>query len=180
MQILIQGLGIIVLIICVSAFFFKKKEYFLACILLYNIILAVQYVLLSYYTEFIICILAIIKDIVYYVYSKKQLKPSVFVLIIFITLFVLSGIFTWENWFSIFIMFSTVIGTYASWQDNLFVLRLGYVLCSIFLILNYIFTGLYTNIIAEFLTLSSGLISIYIYHIKKNTRDKNFNSDKIN
>ena len=106
MQILIQGLGIIVLIICVSAFFFKKKEYFLACILLYNIILAVQYVLLSYYTEFIICILAIIKDIVYFIYSKKHLKPSIFVLVIFISLFVLSSIFTWENWFSIFILFS--------------------------------------------------------------------------
>lgn len=81
--------------------------------------------------------------------------------------------FTFENWFSIFVIASSMISVFAQWQNNMFVLRILYMICSILLIINYSYTGLYTAIIAETITLISIIISIAKYYI--------FNkSDKIN
>lgn len=172
MEWIVQGLGIIALIICIISFFFKKKEHFLVCILIYNAIVAVQYILQGYHTEWIICILAIVKDIVFFIYTKRNIKPNIFILLAFEILFVVASIITWENWFSIFILLSTMLGMYGSWQNNMLFLRLSYLVGSVLLIINYAFTGLYSTILAEVVTFVSGLVSIYVYHIKKNKNNQ--------
>lgn len=165
MKIAILVLGIIETIICVICFFFKKKQNFLICLEVYNLLLLTQYIIQGYLTECIIVGVDIVKVLVFFLFDIKNKKPQIWVIIIFEIAMIAIGIFTFSNWFSIFLIVSSMISTFAAWQPNMFVLRLSYIICSLLVITNYVFTGLYTTIIAESISLLSSLISIIKYYV---------------
>lgn len=176
MTIFIQILGIIEIIICCIAFFFKKKWQFLICLLIYNAITFVQYILQGFYTETIITAICIVRIIVFYIYDIKNKKPNIWVCGIFFALMIGGSVITFENYFSLLALGASLIGTYAIIQDNMLVLRLAYIVCSILLIINFVFTGLYTNIIAEAISLVASVISVFKYHVLTK-REENQNID---
>lgn len=165
MKIAVLVLGIIETIICVVCFLFKKKQNFLICLETYNLLLLTQYIIQGYLTECIVIGVDIIKVLVFFLFDIKNKKPQIWVVIIFEIAMIAIGIFTFSNWFSIFLIVSSMISTFAAWQPNMFVLRISYIICSLLVITNYIFTGLYTTIIAESISLLSSLILIIKYYV---------------
>lgn len=184
MKIAVLVLGIIETIICVVCFFFKKKQNFLICLEVYNLLLLTQYIIQGYLTECIVIGVDIIKVLVFFLFDIKNKKPQIWVVIIFEIAMIAIGVFTFSNWFSIFLIVSSMISTFAAWQPNMFVLRISYIICSLLVITNYIFTGLYTTIIAESISLLSSLVSIIKFYVidpkiklKKENAEQISNSD---
>lgn len=175
MNLMVQIIGIFVIIICAISFFFKKKKDFLLCLISYNILVCVQYILQNCVTELIVTIVSIFVSALFYFYDIKDKKPNIIIIIILELLYLTIGIFTFQNWYSIFVIISSMIGLFAQWQNNMLILRLSYVICSILLIVNYVLTGLYTTIIAEGISFISALISIFKFYVFKDNNKKEKN-----
>ena len=89
---------------------------------------------------------------------------------------------TWQNWFSIFIMIASMLTTFSYWQKNVLVIRIIAPITSILIIINYIFTGLYTTIIAEAVIFVSAIVSMFIYRkdlFKNKLQNSNINKNII-
>lgn len=89
-----------------------------------NVVITLQYFLLGAYTGAVISILNAIRDIVYFLFKKNNLKPSILVLLIFEIVAIISGIMSWQNIWSIIPIIATIIYTYGLWQDNVKILRI--------------------------------------------------------
>lgn len=122
--ILAQICGVIALILTVISVQFKTKEKIVMCSVLANIVVAIQYFLLGALTGAVISVINTIRCLVFYFFKKKNMKPSVIVLIIFEILAIISGSISWQNMWSLIPITVTVIYTYGLWQDNIKVIRI--------------------------------------------------------
>lgn len=119
-----QIIGFIVLGITVTSIQFKTKEKILICQIIANILVAIQYFLLNALTGGVVAVINVIRCLVFYYYKKKDKKPSVIFLSIFIVIAIVSGILTWQNVFSIIPIIATIVFTYGLWQDNVKITRI--------------------------------------------------------
>ena len=122
--ILAQICGLIILILTVISVQFKTKEKIVMCFVFANVVAAVQYFLLSAFTGAVVSVINAIRCIVFYYYKKKKMKPSLIILLTFELIAIISGIFTWQNIWSLIPIIVTVIYTYGLWQDNVTVIRI--------------------------------------------------------
>lgn len=122
--IIAQTFGIIALILTVISIQFKTKEKIVMCSVLANIVVAIQFFLLDAITGGVISIINAIRCIVFYIYKKKDLKPSIITLIIFEIVAIISGCISWQNIWSLIPILVTVLYTYGLWQDNVKVIRI--------------------------------------------------------
>ena len=159
----ILALGIVAIVVCAMICCFKKRYQMLLCLLVYNILLLVQYLLQNYITEFLIVIIDFIRTIVFFVFALKNFKPNIVVIVLFEIATATCCILTWQNWFSIFIMIASMLTTFSYWQKNVLLIRIFSAVSSILIIVNYVFKCLYTTIIAEAISFVSALVSIFVY-----------------
>lgn len=124
MFILAQICGLIALLITVINIQLKSKEKIVMFNVWANVAVAIQYFLLGAYTGAVISVLNAIRDVVYFLFKKKNFKPSVLVLLIFETVAMITGIISWQNIWSIIPIVVTIIYTYGLWQDNVKILRI--------------------------------------------------------
>ena len=123
--ILAQICGGIALVLTVISVQFKSKEKIVMCFILANIVVAIQYFLLNALTGAVISIINAIRCIVFYIYKKKNLKPSIYILLLFEVVAITCGIISWQNNWSIIPIVVTVLYTYGLWQDNVTVIRIS-------------------------------------------------------
>ena len=128
--ILAQICGAIVLVLTVVSVQFKTKEKILIFQIIANVIVAVQYFLLNALTGGVVAIINTIRCVIFYLYKKKDKKPSVVFLIIFICVAIISGILTWQDGFSIIPIIAAITFTYGLWQDNVFVTKICTIITS--------------------------------------------------
>lgn len=124
MFLIAQIIGGIVLILTVISVQFKTKEKILLCQILANVLIAIQYFLLNALTGAVVSVINVIRCLIFYFYKKKNMKPSVFFLVVFIIIAVVSGILTWQSIFSIIPIIAAIIFTYGLWQDNVKVTKI--------------------------------------------------------
>ena len=124
MFILAQICGLIALIITAINIQLKSKEKIVMLNVWANVAVTIQYFLLGAYTGAVISILNAIRDVVYFLFKKKNLKPSILVLLIFETIAIIAGIISWQNIWSIIPIVVTIIYTYGLWQDDVKILRI--------------------------------------------------------
>lgn len=124
MFILAQICGLIALIITAINIQLKSKENIVMLNIWANVAVTIQYFLLGAYTGAVISILNTIRDFVYFLFKKKNIKPSILVLLIFETIAIISGIISWQNIWSIIPILVTIIYTYGLWQDKVKILRI--------------------------------------------------------
>lgn len=124
MFILAQIIGGIVLILTVISIQFKTKEKILMCQIIANLLISIQYFLLDALTGGVVSIINVIRCIIFYFYKKKNMKPSIIFLVVFIITAVVSGILTWQNIFSIIPIISAIVFTYGLWQDDIRITRI--------------------------------------------------------
>ena len=131
---LAQGVGIISVVFSVQSFYTKKKEKTLLYQILANICFAIQYLLLGSMFTSLVCLLAVIRGIVFSVYDEKSKNVPVFWLLFFLSLISLNLWWNYEGILSFLPYFGSVFVTYGLWQNNLNVYRFCGFLNAFFLI----------------------------------------------
>lgn len=114
-----QVLVIVYYIIYSSTYHLKDNNKILKFGIIATIISAISYLFLNAYTGMAMCIVAIIRNLLF-TKDKKNIKN----LIIIIILTILSSILTFDSYFCLFNIIATIIYTYALWQKNTKVYKL--------------------------------------------------------
>ena len=150
--IIAQTLGFIGFIISLLAFHKKKKEKILGNMILSNIFDLIHYLLLGAYSGCVTKLLAIFRNSFVIFKDRYEALSSNIFLYIFILLYVISGIWTFENLWSIFPIISAIIYAVAIWRGNELTLKkaacAGYFLWLIYNILVLSISGIVSNIVS--------------------------------
>lgn len=145
----------------------KKKSGILIMGIASNMTNVLEYAFLGAWTGAISLAIGIVRNITYFIFDKKGLKPNKIVLMIFIFLLIGAGIYTWENTTSLFAMIAIILWTVVSWQDNTKWMRMTEIIIGVMLIIYNIFVGAYIGCVTEFIVLSSATIGMFRHDIKK-------------
>ena len=173
--VLIQVLGIITLILFVISMQLRKKESFLMLQTIGTVLFVIQYILTGKITGAVLFTIAVVRGLVYFYYKKKNLKPSVIVLIIFQAAVFIGAFLTWQNFLSIIPLISSAARTWGTWQDDMKWARRTSLLGQTCMII-YNLTGsppMLTGALTEFCNCTSSLIAIWRYDIKKEKKKQN-------
>ena len=108
-----QVLVVVYYIIYISTYHLKDNNKILKFGIIATIISAISYIFLNAYTGIAMCIVAIIRNLLF-TKNKKNTRN----LIIIIILTILSSILTFDSYFCLFNIVATIIYTYALWQKN--------------------------------------------------------------
>lgn len=120
-----QLFGVISIVLNIMIVQFKTKEKMLIGMIISNLVVAMQFFLLNAITGGVISLINVIRCIVFYLFKKKNRKPSLFILITFELIVVASGIISWQNIWSLLPIIATATYTYGIWQDD--VLKIKYI-----------------------------------------------------
>ena len=112
-------------------------------------------------------IAATLRTINFSLYDYYKLKPNLLVLLTFEITYILIVICTWQSSVDIVILLSVEILTYALWQNNMYILRIGMIITAIVAIIYNILVNAYIAIIGEFVCLIAVIISIIYYDVYK-------------
>ncbi len=170
--ILAQILAIVAFGLDTLAMQFKKKSGILIMGIISNMTYALEYVFLGAWTGAISLLIGMIRNITYFIFDKKGLKPNIIVLMIFIFLLVGAGIYTWENTTSLLPMIALIIWSVASWQDNTKYMRVAEIIICIMWIVYDLFVGAYAGCLTEFIIMTSATIGIVRHDVKKKEGEK--------
>lgn len=167
MDIIIQLLGVCAMISWVSSIQLNKKEQILELQIIASIFYAVHYGLLDAMSAVGVTLVSIVRLLTIYIIEKKGKEVPVYVLVIFMLLLVVVGIFTYAGPISLLPIVITMIYTYATWQKNTKVIRLGF-FCAGWLWIIYNFSvGSYVLMIGNALEVISSTVSFIRFDKKK-------------
>ena len=156
-----QFFGLIILICNAISVQFKTKDKVLICFVIANIFGIAQYFLLGAITAAVVYIVSTIRCLVFYYYDKKNLKPSLTVLLIFEIIAIVSGIISWQNMWSIIPIVVTVIFTYGLWQEKIKVTRISSAITGFGWVLYNIVVKAYVGALLDGALGVSSLIALY-------------------
>jgi hypothetical protein len=165
--IFVQAIGVITLVFFVISLQQRKKENFLLLQMAGTILFIVQYILTGKTTAVIIFTIVAIRGLVFYLYKRKDLKPSLTVLIIFQVVLVISTYLSWQNMLSIIPYAATAVKTLGTWQDDMKWTRRASMFCQICMIAYNITASMYTGALTELCALASTMIAIWRYDFRK-------------
>lgn len=165
--IFVQILGIMTLIVFVISMQQRKKETFLLLQTAGTVLFIIQYILTDRITGAIIFTIVVIRGVVFYYYKKKDLKPSVAVLLIFQTVLVISTYFSWQNIFSVIPFTATVVKTWGVWQDDMKWTRRATLCCQSLLIAYNLYASMYTGALTQICSSASTLVAMRRYDFRK-------------
>ena len=164
MEIAIQ---VVVVILEMLASMQKKKSSILIFYTIDNATLAFMFFLFNRYTTALICILSLVRTIIFMIFNIKGKKPNLFVLIAFEFAYLLTTIISWQDALDILPMLGSMAACYGSWQDETSVLRICYIINPTLYTIYKIIIKTYISIIPEVLLLISNLVTLIYYNILK-------------
>ena len=163
---LAQIVSIITILSTVLGLFQKEKFKTMLHFTISNISMIVTYALLERYLSIILVAIATIRTIVYYIYAYKNLKPNTLVVVSFEIVFVLVCMFLWTDYVDLLMLINLCMLAYTTWQDNMKILRIGYLISAILLIAYNLLVGAYVSSISEIILLVFSILVIIKYDIK--------------
>lgn len=158
-----QLFGIIAIIINILCIHFNSKEKILKIMIISNILVTIQFFLLNAITGGVVSIINTIRCYIFYLYKKNNKKKSVITLILFEIIYILSGIISWQNIWSIFPIIATVTCTYGLWQDNILITKIIYSIVGIEWLVYDIVVKAYAGIIQSIMQTISSAIAAFKY-----------------
>ena len=167
MFILAQILGAIGLLGIVVGIQQKSKDKVLLIYLIVNVIFTAQYFCLGAYVGAAIYIVNTIRTGVFYYYKKKDMKPSYWVLMLFIVSAIVSGAITWQNIYSIIPVAVTVFYTYSIWQDNVKIIRIGTLTVAAGWLVYNLIVMAYSGAAAELVHFISAIVAMVRFDLLK-------------
>lgn len=145
----------------------KKKWAMMLFLTLNNAFCVAMYFVFGRMTTAALCTVAAIRTTVYMIFALKNKKPNWMVLVIFEIGFVLASVYTWQDPLDWLPLMALMVSGYTSWQDNTFILRLGYIINPSLYIVYKAIIGAYIAIIPEAFLLIGNFIALIYYNICK-------------
>lgn len=138
---------------------------------------SIAYILLHAYTGLAMCIVALIRNAIFYIDEKKNGKSEVIskkdiaILIILFVIMILSGIATYDGIFSLLSVMGTMLYSYSMWQKKVIVYKsLGIPVGILWVSYNIYIKSIF-GVIFESILLVSSTIG-YIIDIKQTKENK--------
>lgn len=168
-----QLFGLIAIIFIVISIQQNNKKKILILQILSNCCYALQYVFLGAYTATVSCLIGICRGILFEKFcTNNKKKNPIWVLLLVIAMSLVNGIVTYKDPYSILAIISPVVYGYGLWQNNLKLFRIIALLNPILWIFYNIHVQAYTGIISSVFEITSAVIAIYRYDIKKQNPSK--------
>ena len=167
MNILAQVIGALGLIVITIGMQSKQKKNMLLAQAITNTCFMVQYFLLGAITGGVMYIINTARTITFYNYDKKEHKPNIIVLLVFVALAIGLGIYTYKDIFSLLPIIGSIATTYGGWQKKPKILRIGMLISSSILIIHDIHFGAYTGMLTYVMVFTSTLVGFIRYDILK-------------
>lgn len=176
MKIYVQIFGVFALVFwCISIQMNKRKKVLILQTLA-NIFYSAQYFFLGAVSTAGMNLISTIRTLIFYRNDKKKKTNSIFSLMLFITLILtiwcIDIILNGFKYYEIIPVFITIAYTYATWQQNLHVLRYIFLVCAFLWIGFNLKVGAYVLVIGNVLEIISGITAISRFDIKKKNRKK--------
>ena len=168
--VLVQILGIITLIFFVVSLQQRRKEIFLLLQIFGTLFYIVQYILTEKYTGAILFSVVVARGIVFYIYKKKDRKPSLKILLIFQAALLTSTVLSWQNALSLIPYLATGVKTWGAWQDDMKWVRRASAFCQILTVAYNLTAAMYTGALTEICSLSSTFVAMWRYDLKKDNK----------
>lgn len=165
--VIVQILGIVTLILFVVSLQQHKKESFLLLQAAGTLFFVVQFILTDKITGAVTFTIVTIRGLVFYFYKKKNLKPSLAVLVVFIAALLISAFLSWQNILSIIPLIATVAKTWGTWQDDMKWTRKTSLFGQGFMIIYDLAAAMYTGALTEACNLISTIIAMWRYDFRK-------------
>lgn len=159
MDIIIQLVGVIGIIASIISFQCKKHKSILFFRTMNELFFGIQYFLLGAYTGMGMNLVGCVRNVIFTKQLEKG-KKTITPVIIFCSLFVISGLIFWQGYKSILIITAKVLSTLAYGNKNTTLVRgVLFITCSCWLIYNcYVFS--IAGILCEAFTLCSLIVGI--------------------
>ena len=119
-----QICAFLAMLIFSATYFTKNKKIILFAVIVFEVLYALQYVLLQAYTGFGMALLGIFRSLWIYFYEKKGKEKDKLTLIVLMSLLGIISLLTYDEWFSFLPLVGGIIYTYSIWQNSIFVYRL--------------------------------------------------------
>ena len=145
----------------------KKRKKILILFIFYSILYGIHYLLLGALTGFLMNIVSIIRNIIFYINEKKNKENKISFLIILFIIIISFGIFSYKDLFSIISISASLMSTYSIWQKNIRLYRLIAIIVSICFIIYAIHINSLFAIITEIILLITELTGIILLVFKK-------------
>lgn len=135
----------------------------------------IAYIFLNAWTGLAMCIVALVRNIIFLVDEKKNgkrnniNKTDIVILIILYAISIISAMFTYDGFFSLLSVFATMLYTYSVWQKNTTTYKLLGIPIGILWIAYNIYIFSIFGIILETILL---ICSISGYILEKNSKQK--------
>ena len=164
MQIVFQ-----VLIIIISGLTYLQKEKWkmMVFVTINNLVCILMYISFSRYSAMALSIIAFVRTSLYAFYAFKNLKPNIYVLIGIEIGFLVAGITLWQDWLDIIPLIAMLEIGYASWQDNIIIFRVGYLINATLYVTYNIIIGAYIASVSPMLTFVTNGVSLIYYNLLK-------------
>lgn len=153
-----QILGFIYLIIFVISFQFKKLETLMKIRIVSKIIATLHYLFLSAYSGAVSQFISIFPN--YFSYKYQGQKKNKIIAFLFIIIFFISGILTYQNIYDTLPIIGSILTVIAIFQINTKYVRLFQLIISPFFLVYNIVSHSYAGIIMEILVVISCLIGM--------------------
>ena len=149
MAILATISGAISMFVMFLGYIVKKRTSYLTAQMIANFFYGLQFMLLGGYSAGCAALVGIGKNIWFYYYEKKNLKPSIIALVVLESIYITIGVLTFDGLVSLIPIFLSCTYAWAGWQTNLQITRIVGFLASILWVFYDIQVGAYISIFAS-------------------------------
>lgn len=134
-----------------------------------------SFVCLNAYSGIAMCLLALIRNIIFLLDEKKNgksdviTKKDIIILIVLYIIAIISAVFTYEGFFSLLSVFATMLYTYSVWQKKTIIYKLmGIPVGILWIFYNIYIMSIFGIILESILLICS--ISGYVIELNKNRK----------
>ena len=170
-----QLFGFLALIFAIISIFQTKRLGFILFMILQSLMLCGQYYFLGKMIAFSVCLVSIVRLIVYSFKSKMNPILDILLLIVFTIMNLTISMITFEVWYDIFPLVASTLVCYTIWQKNVMVMKWGLLISKVFWAIYASICLAYFSIVLDFFL----VIWTMIYIIKKHKSSKFSNKNSI-
>lgn len=156
-----------------SAFFNKKIQLIVFKTIAYTCFF-VEYTLLNSQIAAIMCAVSIFRDIIFFIFERKNKKTPILILVIILVLIIALGKFLSYPFMGIFPIVCTFVYTIASFRKNSSMSRFLLLVSSSLWIGFNLYIKAYSLVLLNGFEVLSSLIAIYNYTLSENTKKRKF------
>jgi len=168
-----QGIGMFGLIFAIFSFQNNKRNLILFFLGMAQMFFIFHFVLLGIWTAAAMNIVGSTRTFFFIFRGRKKWTDSIAIMFIFICLFLIAGVTSWQNWLSILPIIAMIIETIGLWQKNPRLIRfIVFVPHPMWLTYNFIHRS-YPGVLTEVFILVSLITGIIRFDILPCIRERN-------